>query len=521
MTVALAAHPDHSGDADKTSDIVRLSGITKFFGGAQALSGASLAVRRGTVHGLVGQNGAGNSTLIKLLAGLHGADGGSIEIDGKSYDRLTPHLVEKLGIHFIHQDRLLVPTFTVGEALFLAREPRIKGTPFLDRNLMRRRAAEVLERYFGVRLPNSALISDLSAAEKQIVQITRALLDNPKVLVFDEPTAALVRQEAELLFSLIRRLRDDGITVIYISHYLGEIVDICDMVTVLRNGRDVATLPVADTSAAEIGALMVNRNIAEFYPKPKLVLGEALLKVEGLSLPDKYSDVGFTLRKGEVLGLAGLVGSGAKELIRTLFGIETPSSGAIEAGGQTISASSPAQAAAHRLALVPEDRRRDGVALDLTVTENTTLASLGRFSRLGFLKKTDERRQTEDLIERLQIKTEGSDALVRTLSGGNQQKVAIAKWLSRQSEIYLLDEPTVGVDIAAKVEIYTLIGELAARGAGIIVLSSDIEELLGITDRVLVFFRGRIVREFTSAGTRQEQILSEVTGASDANTHSS
>lgn len=512
-----AAYPDHSGDGREIGDIIRLGDITKSFGGAQALSGASLAVRRGTVHGLVGQNGAGKSTLIKLLAGLHGADGGSIEIDGKSYERLTPHLVEKLGIHFIHQDRLLVPTFTVGEALFLSREPRIRGTPFLDRSLMRRRAAEVLERYFGLRLPNSALISELSAAEKQIVQITRALLDNPKVLVFDEPTAALVRREAELLFSLIRRLREDGITVIYISHYLGEIVDICDTVTVLRNGRDVATLPVADTSAVEIGALMVNRDIAELYPKPKIVFGEPLLTVEGLSLAGKYSDVGFTLRKGEVLGLAGLVGSGAKEVIRTLFGLETPSSGTIGAGGETISASSPAQAAARRLALVPEDRRRDGVALDLSVAENTTLASLARFSRFGFLKKAGEKRQTEDLIERLQIKTEGPNALVRTLSGGNQQKVAIAKWLSRQSEIYLLDEPSVGVDIAAKVEIYTLIGELVERGAGVIVLSSDIEELLGITDRVLVFFRGRIVREFTSAGTRQEQILSEVTGASDAN----
>ncbi len=518
--MAVATYPDHQVESRETDDIIRLRDITKSFSGAQALSGASLAVRRGTVHGLVGQNGAGKSTLIKLLAGLYGADGGSIEIDGKSHDRLTPHLVEKLGIHFIHQDRLLVPTFTVGEALFLARELRIRGTPFLDRPLMRRRAAEVLERYFGVRLPNSALISDLSAAEKQIIQITRALLDNPKMLVFDEPTAALVRREVELLFALIRRLREDGITVIYISHYLSEIVDICDKVTVLRNGRDVATLSVSETSAAEIGALMVNREIAEFYPKPEIVPGANLLSVKALSLADRYSDVSFTLRKGEVLGLAGLVGSGAKEVIRTLFGLEMASSGTIEAGGGTISAASPAYATAQRLALVPEDRRRDGVALDLTVAENTTLASLGRFSRLGFLRKTDERRQTDDLIKRLQIKTEGPDALVRTLSGGNQQKVAIAKWLSRQSEIYLLDEPSVGVDIAAKVEIYTLIGELAMRGAGVIVLSSDIEELLGITDRVLVFFRGQITREFISKDTQQEQILSEVTGASDANTHS-
>lgn len=499
--------------------IIRFENISKAFGGAQALDHASLSVKPGTVHGLVGQNGAGKSTLIKLLAGLYSVDSGVIEIDGKVYDRLTPHLVESLGIHFIHQDRLLVPTFTVGEALFLGREPRIAGTPFLDRGLMGRRAAEILERYFSVRLPTSALISELTAAEKQIVQITRALLDNPKVLVFDEPTAALVRREAELLFGLIRRLRADGITVIYISHYLGEIVDICDTVTVLRNGRDVATLPVSETSASHIGTLMVNRTIDELYPKADVRLGETLLDVEALEVTGKYRDVSFRLRRGEVIGLTGLVGSGAKELIRSLFGIERPSAGSIEVLGESVSLPSPAKAATHRLALVPEDRRRDGVALDMTVGENMTLASLGRFSGLDFLVRRKEKKHADDLIARLHIKADGADALVRTLSGGNQQKVALAKWLSRQSEIYLLDEPSVGVDIAAKVEIYTLISELVGRGAGVIVLSSDIEELLGITDRILVFYRGRITREFPSSHTSQQQVLAEVTGAWEGHDH--
>ncbi|MDQ0321699.1 ribose transport system ATP-binding protein [Pararhizobium capsulatum DSM 1112] len=503
----------------ETGDIVRLSGIVKTFGGAQALSGASLAVKRGTVHGLVGQNGAGKSTLIKLLAGLHRPDGGEIEIDGVVYAGLSPQQVEHLGIHFIHQDRLLVPTFTVGEALFLGREPRIAGTPFLERKLMRQKSAEILDRYFGLRLPNSALIGELTAAEKQIVQITRALLDEPKVLVFDEPTAALVRREAELLFGLIRRLRDEGITILYISHYLSEIVDLCDTVTVLRNGRDVATLPVKQTSAREIGSLMVNRDIAELYPKPQVSLGKTFLQIEGLGLADRYADVSLSLRQGEVLGLTGLVGSGAKELLRTLFGLESATTGTVTIHGETVFSASPVQATSKRLALVPEDRRRAGVALDLSVTENTTLASLDRFSRAGLLDRGSEKQQARYLIERLQIKTDSADALVRTLSGGNQQKVAIAKWLSRQSEIYLLDEPSVGVDIAAKVEIYTLIGELAARGVGIIVLSSDIDELLGITDRVLVFFRGRIIREFISAETRPDQVLAEVTGANETLRH--
>jgi ribose transport system ATP-binding protein len=504
-----------SPQVEPSDAIIRLSGIVKHFGGARALDGAALTVRRGTVHGLVGQNGAGKSTLIKLLAGLHQPDEGHVEIDGVAHQRLTPHLVEELGIRFIHQDRLLVPTFTVGETLFLGREPRIAGTPFLDRRAMQRQAEQILDRYFGIKLSNSALISELTTAEKQIIQITRALLNQPKVLVFDEPTAALVRREADILFRLIRRLREDGVTVIYISHYLNEIEAICDTVTVLRNGQDVATLPLRETSAQAIGALMVARDIEELYPKRQVELGNTLLKLEKLSAPGKYSDVSLSLRKGEILGLTGLLGSGAKDLLRTLFGLETAAEGKVELHGNTIWSASPSQAAGKRLALVPEDRRRHGVALDLSVTENTTLASLGRFVKLGWLNRSAEARETETLIKRLQIKTSGREALVRSLSGGNQQKVAIAKWLSRHSEIYLLDEPTVGVDISAKVEIYTLIGELASRGAGIIVLSSDLPELVGITDRVLVMFRGRVVREFITYNTTPDEILAEATGSSE------
>ncbi|MBX4923473.1 sugar ABC transporter ATP-binding protein [Rhizobium bangladeshense] len=500
-------------------DIIRFEGIVKRFGGAQALAGASLIVKRGTVHGLVGQNGAGKSTLIKLLAGLHQPDDGRIEIEGQTFERLTPHLAEELGIHFIHQDRLLVPTFTVSEALFLGREPRIPGTPFLDRRLMQRHASEILNDYFGVRLPNAALIGELSTAEKQIVQITRALLNQPKVLVFDEPTAALVRREADILFRLIRRLRDEGVTIIYISHYLNEIEELCDHVTVLRNGLDVTSAPIGDTSAAAIARLMVERDIKEMFPKPEVRPGEEMLKVEQLSAPGKYSDVSLSLRRGEVLGLTGLLGSGAKELVRALFGLETPSSGRVEINGKPARFTNPTQAAGHEVALVPEDRRRHGVALDLSVAENTSLPSLGRLSRFGFLDRKRERREVDALLTRLQVKTSGRNALLRTLSGGNQQKVAIAKWLSRHSEVYLLDEPTVGVDIGSKVEIYTLIGELAARGAGVIVLSSDLPELIGITDRILVLFRGRVVREFISSETTADAVLAESTGSSEGQRH--
>ncbi len=509
-----AAEPAATG-----SDIIRFDRIVKRFGGAQALAGASLAVRRGTVHGLVGQNGAGKSTLIKILAGLHRPDEGRIEVEGRAYESLTPHLCEELGIHFIHQDRLLVPTFTVGEALFLGREARLPGTPFLDRRAMQRRAEEILLNYFGLRLPKDALIGELSTAERQIVQITRALLNQPKVLVFDEPTAALVRREAETLFRLIRRLRDEGVTIIYISHYLNEIEELCDHVTVLRNGLDVASLPIAETSAKAIAGLMIERDITEMFPKSHVERGEEILKVENLSAPNRYDEVSFTLRRGEVLGITGLLGSGAKDLIRTLFGLEQAASGFIEMGGKPARLRNPIEAVDQDIALVPEDRRGHGVGLDLSLSENITLSSLARYTRFGFLKRKRERSDTDDLIRRLQIKTAGRDALVRTLSGGNQQKVAIAKWLSRQSEVYLLDEPTVGVDIGSKVEIYALIGELAARGAGVIVLSSDLPELVGITDRILVFFRGRVVRELVSSETTTDEVLAASTGASEGLRH--
>lgn len=505
--------------ADNASHILRFDGIVKRFGGAQALAGASLAIRRGTVHGLVGQNGAGKSTLIKLLAGLHNPDEGRIEIEGRVYDHLTPHLCDELGIHFIHQDRLLVPTFTVGESLFLGREARLGKTPFLDRSAMQRRAAELLANYFGVDLPKNALIGELSTAERQIVQITRALLHKPKILVFDEPTAALVRQEAEILFRLIRRLRSEGVTIVYVSHYLNEIEALCDDVTVLRNGVDVASLTACEISAGKIASLMVERDIADMFPKRQVELGKEILKVRNLSATGRFHDVSFSLHRGEILGITGLLGSGAKDLVRTLFGLQAATGGTIDVDARGLKLRNPIEAVDHQIALVPEDRRGHGVGLELSVGENITLSSLSRYTRFGFLNKKREIADTDELIKRLQIKTAGREALVRTLSGGNQQKVAIAKWLSRRSEIYLLDEPTVGVDIGSKVEIYTLIGELAARAAGVIVLSSDLQELVGITDRILVLFRGRVTRELISSETTTDEVLSASTGALEGLRH--
>jgi ribose transport system ATP-binding protein len=500
-------------------NVLRLTGIVKIFGGARALDGAALTVKRGSVHGLVGQNGAGKSTLIKIIAGLHQPDDGAIEIGGAPQTRLTPRLAEALGIHFIHQDRLLPPSFTVGEALFLGDE-RVHGAGlFLNRAAMRREAERLLKSYFDVELPDGALISELTTAEKQIIQITRALIRKPKILVFDEPTAALVRREADILFRLIRRLSSEGVTILYISHYLKEIEEICDAVTVLRNGSDVATLPLAETSAEEIGRLMVARDTGDLFPPRQAKIGGDYLKLRDLSLDGKFESLSFTLRRGEVLGLTGLLGSGAKDLLRVLFGLDTATSGEISLAERTLRFDTPRQAAKARLALVPEDRRRHGVALDMTVMENATLANLGRYLHFGRLDRHAQADSTDDLILRLQIKTDGRDALLRSLSGGNQQKVAIAKWLGRDTELYLLDEPTVGVDIGAKAEIYSLIADLSARGASIILLSSDLDELVGVTDRVLVMFRGQITRELSSSHTTANEILAEATGARERLLH--
>jgi ribose transport system ATP-binding protein len=505
----------------KSDLVLAMHGIVKTFGGIRALNGANLEVKPGSIHGLVGQNGAGKSTLIKILAGIHRPDTGRVSIRGWHCEHLTPRQVEHLGVHFIHQDRLLVSTFTVGEAMFLGAEPGIGPLPFLNRREMAKQATAILRDNFDVRLPGNALINELTPAERQIVQISRALLRDPAILVFDEPTAALVRQEVDRLFEIIRRLQAKGLTTVYISHYLSEIESLCDQVTVLRNGVDVGHISPKSSSATEIVSLMLNRDIDEMFPKKTTSIGEPVLRLTNLSARGAFSEISLTLHRGEILGLTGLVGSGAKELIQTLFGLVRPQSGVIDIDSERTKVSSPPSAVSKKLALVPEDRRAHGVALEMSVRENVTLASLGRFVRFGFLQLDREKATVNDLIGKLSIRTASQASAVRDLSGGNQQKVVLAKWLSRQSAIYLLDEPTVGVDVGAKVEIYRLIRELAEQGAGVLLLSSDLLELLGITDRILVMYRGRLAGHFDPANSTSADLLSCATGTSNGGPHGS
>jgi ribose transport system ATP-binding protein len=490
-----------------------MSGIVKTFGGTRALDGANLKVTQGTIHGLVGQNGAGKSTLIKILAGLHAPDSGKIEIAGQLHRHLTPHRVEKLGIHFIHQERLLAPSFTVGEALFLGCEPCVGPLPLLNRRQMKQRAVAIMADYFGAHLPVGALIAELTPAQRQIVQIARALIRNPSLLVFDEPTAALVKHEADRLFETIQRLRGKGLTIIYISHYLYEIELLCDSVTVLRNGVDVGVVNPKEVPATALISMMVARNIEEMFPKKKVEIGAPLLTVHRLRYRNAFSEVSLTVHCGEILGLTGLLGSGAKELVRCLFGLLRAESGEIKIEGKTVRLPSPFAAVKHRLGLVPEDRAGHGVALDMSVRENVTLASLGQYSRRGFLDARREKKDVDILISKLSVQTPSRDTAVRYLSGGNQQKVSLGKWLNRHASLYILDEPTVGIDVGAKVEIYRLIEELTEQGAGILILSADLLELLGICDRVLVMFRGNVVHESYPGQTNSNELLRWATGA--------
>jgi len=490
---------------------IDMRGISKNFGVVQALVNADLQVERGSIHGLVGQNGAGKSTIIKVLAGIWKPDAGTIAINGEPVAKLTPSKVERLGCHFIHQDRLLVPTATIAEAIFLHHE--LKIGPFLHHREMARRTIQLLKDYFDLDLSPAMLVQDLTIAQQKIVQITRALAQKALVLVLDEPTAALIKQEVDSLFRVLRRLREEGIAIIFISHYMKEIEDLCDRITVMRNGSDVGVVDPHVTPIDDIVAMMINRPVGDMFPKRNNQIGEPILAVHDLSMVPHFHNISFNVKAGEIVGITGLLGSGVKELVQCLFGLQQPESGSLFVEGTSVRFASPAGAVSSGVALVPEDRRTHGIMVDLSVRENISLASLPRYSQKGFVSRRVEKMLIDGLIAELSIKTPHRDALVKTLSGGNQQKVALAKWLSCQSRIYILDEPTVAVDVGAKVEIYTLLNRLAGEGAGILFMSSDLLELAGFCDRVLVIYRGQLVDDASGETLNSDGLLAAASGA--------
>ena len=500
----------------KPGHALEMRQISKSFPGVRALHRSSLAVKRGEVHGLVGENGAGKSTIIKVLAGVYSADGGSVTIDGERVDTITPQLVHRLGVRFIHQEISLVPHSNVAESVFMGQETT--GALGVDKRSMRARAESFLAETFGVEIDGRALIRDLTVAERKLVQIARALIDGrAKLVVFDEPTAVLAANEIETLFSAIRALRDKGIAMVYVSHYLNEIREICDRVTVFRNGADVGVIGLDETvDTVEIIRLMLGREIGDAYPERRRAPGRELLKVDGLGDGHRFGDVSMSVGAGEIVGLAGIVGSGRAELVDTLYGIRRARSGRILLGGSPVSVTSPAKAVGAGLVLVPRDRRNVGLVLDMSVADNVNMATLGEVSTLGWLNRAAAATRSDEQAERLDVRPRASNSVVRFLSGGNQQKVVLARWLASGAQVFVLDDPTVGVDVGARSEIYGLVAELAAAGAGVLLCSNDLSELLGMCDRILVMVRGSIVADLAAADLELEELLAVTTGGAAA-----
>ena len=511
------AHADHAAAertaaertaADHGSEILRMEGVRKTFPGVVALDGVDFDLRRGEVHVLLGENGAGKSTLIKMLSGAHRPDGGRVLVDGSPVRINGAQDAERLGIATIYQEFNLVPDLSVAENIFLGRQPRRFGV--VNRTKMDERAAELLARV-GVDVSPRTRVRDLGIARLQMVEIAKALSLDARVLIMDEPTAVLTTEEVDKLFRIVRTLRADGVGVVFITHHLEEIAALGDRVTVLRDGRSVTQVPAA-TERDELVRLMVGRSIEQQYPRerPASISADAdepLLKVRGLGRGGSFQDIDFDVRAGEVVGLAGLVGAGRTEVVRALFGADPYDTGTVEVAGVPLPRHDVVAAMDAGIGLVPEDRKGQGLVLDASVQENLGLVTLRGATRAGLVDRAGQRRAAERIAEQLAVRMAGLDQQVRTLSGGNQQKVVIGKWLLADSKVLILDEPTRGIDVGAKVEIYQLINELTASGHAVLMISSDLPEVLGMSDRVLVMAQGRIAGELTAREATQDAVM--------------
>lgn len=486
--------------------LLEMTDIRKQFPGVIALDGVDFQVEAGEVHALLGENGAGKSTLIKILAGLYTPDGGEVTFRGERMNGMTPQKVLAHGIGFIHQERVQIPYFTVGQMLFLGHEPR-KKSGLIDWGSLYRQADAALENTLGAHIDSRSAMEHLSVSEKQLVDITKILMTEPSLIVFDEPTGPLSEEEVERLFKVIRSLKARGVTVVYVSHRLDEIFKICDRATVLKDGKRVGTVDVKHSSPDQIVTMMVGRKLEEQFPKVHSKIGDPVLEVANLKRGNAVRDVGFTVRAGEIVGIYGLVGAGRTETVRLVFGADARDSGTIKVDGKEVNIKSPGDAVRAGIALVPEDRRGQGVLVDMSVKENTTLASLDSVSTRGFLRLGAEHSSVADFIKRLSIKTPTANQLVKYLSGGNQQKVVLAKWMASRARVFVFDQPTIGVDVGAKAEIYRLMGNLAAEGAAVILVSSEIPEVRGLSDRLLVMYRGKIGAELSRSEATPEKLL--------------
>jgi ribose transport system ATP-binding protein len=493
--------------------LLLMRGIAKSFPGVRALDGVSFDVRAGEVHALVGENGAGKSTLMKILAGAQPADAGEIDIDGKPVVIDGPRTAERLGIGMIYQEFNLVPDLGVIENVVLGVEPRRRL--FLDKRAAASEVAGVLGE-LGIALPLDRPARRLSVAEQQLTEIAKCLVRRARLIVMDEPTAALTDRETDALFALIAKLKAQGVAFVYISHRLEELPRIADRVTVLRDGKAVETRPIAQMPQDDVIRLMVGRPLESHFPDLPAVAADApvVLDVRGLSAAGgvPVHDISFAVRAGEIVGLAGLVGAGRTDIVRAIAGADIPTVGEIRIAGTRVVIRSPHDAIRAGIAFITEDRKAQGLVLGMTVRENTTLAHLDHFERGGFVDKPAEAKATNQEIAELRIRTPSSEQIVRNLSGGNQQKVVLGKWLIGDARVFLFDEPTRGIDVGAKAEIYVLMIELLRRGAAIVMVSSELPEALGMSHRVLVVRDGRIQTEFARADATPDKVIAAATG---------
>ncbi|MDQ0471413.1 sugar ABC transporter ATP-binding protein [Labrys wisconsinensis] len=484
--------------------------VVKTFPAVRALDGVSLEVRRGEVHALLGENGAGKSTLMKTLAGMFVPDSGTIAIDGREVQPKTPLEAKALGVVLIHQELSLVEDLTVAENVFLGALPR-RRLGFVDWDKLHRQTAGILQR-LNCDFSSTSLVADLSIARKQMVEIARALTVDAKVVIFDEPTASLTDQEKLVLFDIIADLKAAGVGIVYISHRMEEIFRISDRITVLRDGTYRGTLETAGTNEAEVTRLMIGRTLDYSQNREAVAPGEIVLETRGLCCGDLFQDVSFTVRAGEVVGFSGLIGAGRSELAETLFGLRRPTAGTILMNGTSVLVGSPSDAIRHGISLVPESRKEQGLVLGMNCRDNITLPQIDKLRAGPFLSSAGELEIYETYQKRLSIRSPSWRQLVRNLSGGNQQKIVIGKWLAMKPRLLIVDEPTRGIDVGSKAEIHKLIRELAHGGYAIIVISSEMPEILHVSDRIVTMYHGRVMREFSAAEANESSLVQAISG---------
>ncbi|HWR11366.1 MAG TPA: sugar ABC transporter ATP-binding protein [Rectinemataceae bacterium] len=492
-------------DTQRSEVILSIKDVSKSFPGVRALDRVSIDVRRGMVHGIVGENGAGKSTLMKILSGVYQKDSGNVVFDGQTIERTTPQESMKRGLAIIYQELNLVNTMSVGENVFLGRFKEMKGMRGTHA-----KARELLES-IGSKVGTTTMVSELSVSEKQMVEIAKALSFKSKLIIMDEPSSSLTGEEMCELVKIIHQLKEQGISIIYISHKLDEIFEFCDIVSVMRDGHVIDTKPVAEFTRNDLITMMIGRTIENEYPERPRSVGNTLMEVRSINT-HKLRDISFTLKKGEILGLVGLVGAGRTEIVRALFGADKVRGHKVFIEGKHVSIRNPKEAKDAGFGFIPEDRKLQGLVLPFSVESNISMASISNFSKFGFIRKSLEKGIGARQVKALAIKTPSTKVAVGNLSGGNQQKCIVGRWLEISPSIFIMDEPTKGIDVGAKYEIYMLMKNIAEQGGAIILISSELPEVLNMSNRVLTIFEGRITGEFDPQTTKADAIMSAALG---------